>query len=92
MRPASRATRTFWSLRAPPARCPGRRKEFLLDPWQVAESRALGADAVLVILAMVDDGLARELMAAARGLGMDVLVEVHDEAEMVRARTRAQMR
>ena len=61
------------------------RKEFLVDPWQVAESRALGADAILVILAMVDDGLAGELMAAARGLGMDVLVETHDEAEMARA-------
>jgi indole-3-glycerol phosphate synthase len=61
------------------------RKEFLLDPWQVAESRALGADAILVILAMVDDGLAAELMAAARALGMDVLVETHDEAELDRA-------
>jgi indole-3-glycerol phosphate synthase len=61
------------------------RKEFLLDSWQVAESRALGADAILVILAMVDDGVAVELMAAARGFGMDVLVEVHDEAEMDRA-------
>ncbi|MDB5493753.1 MAG: indole-3-glycerol-phosphate synthase, partial [Phenylobacterium sp.] len=61
------------------------RKEFLLDPWQVAESRALGADAILVILAMVDDALAAELMAAAAALGMDVLVEVHDEAELDRA-------
>lgn len=61
------------------------RKEFLVDPWQVAESRALGADAILVILAMVDDGLAAELMAEARRLGMDALVEVHDEAEMARA-------
>jgi indole-3-glycerol phosphate synthase len=63
------------------------RKEFLVDPWQVAESRALGADAILVILAMVDDGLAAELAAAARGFGMDVLVEVHDEGEMARAAT-----
>ena len=62
------------------------RKEFLLDPWQVAESRALGADAILVILAMVDDSLASDLMAAARDYGMDVLVEVHDAAEMARAR------
>ena len=61
------------------------RKEFLLDPWQVAESRALGADAVLIILAMVDDALAGELKAAAEGFGMDVLVEAHDEAEMARA-------
>ncbi|HEY8004623.1 MAG TPA: indole-3-glycerol phosphate synthase TrpC [Phenylobacterium sp.] len=61
------------------------RKDFLVDPWQVAESRALGADAVLVILAMVDDGLAGELVAAARGFGMDVLVETHDEAELARA-------
>ncbi|WP_411287026.1 indole-3-glycerol phosphate synthase TrpC [Phenylobacterium sp.] len=61
------------------------RKEFLVDPWQVAESRALGADAILVILAMVDDGLAGELMAAAREHGMDALVEVHDEPELARA-------
>jgi len=61
------------------------RKEFLVDPWQVAESRALGADAILVILAMVADGLAAELMAEARAHGMDALVEVHDEAEMARA-------
>ena len=62
------------------------RKEFLLDPWQVAESRALGADAILVILAMVDDPLASDLMATARAHGMDVLVEVHDAEEMARAR------
>ncbi|MDB5477114.1 MAG: indole-3-glycerol-phosphate synthase [Phenylobacterium sp.] len=61
------------------------RKEFLVDPWQVAESRALGADAILVILAMADDALAGELMAAARAFGMDALVEVHDAAEMDRA-------
>ena len=61
------------------------RKDFLVDPWQVAESRALGADAVLVILAMIDDVLAAELMSEAKRLGMDALVEVHDEAEMARA-------
>lgn len=61
------------------------RKDFLVDPWQVAESRALGADAILVILAMVDDALAADLMSEARRLGMDALVEVHDEAEMARA-------
>ena len=58
------------------------RKEFLVDPWQVAESRAFGADAILVILAMVDEALAADLMSEAARLGMDALVEVHDEAEM----------
>lgn len=61
------------------------RKEFLVDPWQVAESRALGADAILVIMAMVDDALAGDLIDAAHGYGMDALVEVHDAAEMERA-------
>ncbi|WP_174299583.1 indole-3-glycerol phosphate synthase TrpC [Caulobacter sp. S45] len=64
---------------------PALRKDFLVDPWQVAESRALGADCILVILAMVDDGLASRLMLAARDFGLDVLVEVHDEAELARA-------
>ena len=61
------------------------RKDFMIDPWQIAESRALGADCILVILAMVDDSLAGELMAEAERWGMDALVEVHDEAEMERA-------
>jgi indole-3-glycerol phosphate synthase len=61
------------------------RKDFLVDPWQVAESRAMGADAVLVILAMVDDALATELLVEAGRLGMDALVETHDEAEFARA-------
>ena len=61
------------------------RKDFLVDPWQVAESRALGADAILVILSMVDDVLAGELIAEAARLGMDVLVETHDAAELDRA-------
>jgi len=62
------------------------RKDFLIDPWQVAESRAMGADAILVILAMVDDALAAELLAEAARLGMDTLVETHDEAEFDRAK------
>ncbi|HEX7800375.1 MAG TPA: indole-3-glycerol phosphate synthase TrpC, partial [Asticcacaulis sp.] len=61
------------------------RKEFLVDVWQVAESRALGADAILVIMAMIDDALAVDLIDAAHDLGMDALVEVHDRAEMARA-------
>jgi indole-3-glycerol phosphate synthase len=67
------------------AALPCLRKEFLVDTWQVAESRALGADAILVILAMVDDSLAAALMAEATAFGMDVLVETHDEAEVGRA-------
>ena len=61
------------------------RKDFMIDPWQIAESRALGADCVLVILAMLEDDLARELLAEAARFGMDALVEVHDEIEMARA-------
>lgn len=64
---------------------PALRKEFLVDPWQVAESRSLGADAILIIMAMVDDALAADLLAEATRFGMDALVEVHDEAEMARA-------
>jgi indole-3-glycerol phosphate synthase len=63
------------------------RKDFLVDPWQVAESRALGADCILIILAMIDDALAADLLAEARRFGMDALIETHDEAEMARART-----
>ncbi len=67
------------------AALPCLRKDFLVDPWQVAESRALGADCILIILAMVDDALAAELMAESERFGMDALVETHDEAEMDRA-------
>ncbi|WP_102110321.1 indole-3-glycerol phosphate synthase TrpC [Oceaniglobus roseus] len=61
------------------------RKDFIYDPWQVAEARALGADCILIILASVEDSQAAELEAAARDWGMDVLLEVHDEAELERA-------
>ena len=63
------------------------RKDFMVDPWQVLESRALGADAILIIVAALDDGLMREIEDAALGLGMDALIEVHDEAELERALT-----
>lgn len=61
------------------------RKDFTLDAWQVAEARAIGADAVLLIVAALDDGALAELEAAAIDRGMDVLVEVHDAAELDRA-------
>ena len=61
------------------------RKDFVLDPWQVYESRALGADCVLIILAALTDEQAVELEALARSLDMDVLAEVHDRRELDRA-------
>ena len=61
------------------------RKDFMIDTWQVAEARAIGADAILIIVAALDDGLMAEIEAAALERGMDVLIEVHDAAEMARA-------
>ncbi|SDE92648.1 indole-3-glycerol phosphate synthase TrpC [Limimaricola pyoseonensis] len=61
------------------------RKDFLYDPWQVAESRSLGADCILIIMASVSDAQARELEEAAERWGMDALIEVHDREELERA-------
>lgn len=61
------------------------RKDFMLDPYQLVEARAMGADCILIIMAMVDDSLAARLCRTAQDLGLSVLPEVHNEAELERA-------
>ena len=74
-------------LRAARAACalPVLRKDFMIDPYQVVESRAIGADAILLIVAALEQGQMRELAAVAAEVGCDVLVEIHDRAELERA-------
>jgi indole-3-glycerol phosphate synthase len=64
---------------------PALRKDFIYEPYQVFQSRALGSDCILIIMAAVDDDAAKAIEETALGLGMDVLIEVHNEAELERA-------
>ncbi len=61
------------------------RKDFMIDPWQLHEARAMGADCILLIVALLDDAQLADFEATAQALAMDVLVEVHDESELDRA-------
>ena len=83
-RPSFQGDDSFLGIARSATSLPVLRKDFLYDPWQVAESRALGADCILIILAAVSDAQAAELEAAARDWGMDSLLEVHTAEEMER--------
>ena len=78
------STKIFKAVRAATT-LPLLRKDFFIDPIQVTEARSMGADCILVIMAMIDDHTARALLNEAESLGMDALIETHDETELFRA-------